>query len=188
MSDLIVMTATNNQDNPMTDTEINALIAELSTSDTFPQFESVEKALIRNYTRPDGTETSLNATPEAISVSIRLFDSLSGEDIKTAGTIISRVMFGVLPMQAHSLWISFLTKSQERKDWIMRFQTNKAFCTVLGDYVYRKTPRKKTDLCPYNLDIMTDEEYSAHISFATAGPSNEEMERHKDEMIFRFPA
>jgi hypothetical protein len=164
----------------MTDTEINALIAELSTSDTFPAFESASKALLYNVDK-DGK--GLSATPEAISVADKLLNGLKDSPMVESANVVGRVMCGVLPIQAHSLWTAFLSNG-ELKSLVMPFQVNKAFAAILRDYIYRM---HSADRDPYDLSKMDHEQYAAHIAFLVSGPSNDEVDQHLAELSDLFP-
>lgn len=164
----------------MTDTEIRSLIAELSTSDTFPAFESASKALLHNVDK-DGR--SLNATPEARSVADKLLNGLKDSPMVESANVVGRVMCGVLPIQAHSLWTAFLSNG-ELKSLVMPFQANKAFTAILRDYTYRLN---SADRDPYDLSKMDHEQFAAHIAFLVSGPTNDEVARHVSELGNLFP-
>lgn len=164
----------------MTDTEISSLIAELSTSDTFPAFESASKALLNN--RVNGHNA--NSTPESISVAAKLYSMTDEMSSSEAGAYIGRVISAVDPKQGNSLWGSMIEDVSRRKR-LESLQDSRQLVIALR-VMYGMSANPGSNY--YDIMKMTDDDFIEHIQYSRSVSHDKvESERYRAEIAAKFP-
>lgn len=153
----------------MTDTEFDDLVAELSKSDTFPQHDTPNKALIAGNVQ----------TPESISVAAKLFALVKKMDKLEAGEAIAKVLSAVDPKQASSLWTSLLSGSDKMLRFIKKTDHSRHLVVVLRR-IYGLTEQ-------YNIMAMTDDEYAAEMAIDKKKWSGVQLAEHHAELLAKYP-